>query len=617
MNGSSTVTCSNTSLDCGPYGVYGTLGTPAAENTPGGRQSGSTWIDREGKLWLFGGEGIDANGNSGYLNDLWKYDPTINQWEWIGGSSTLRNGCCNQPGVYGTMGDPTPGNIPGSRFSASNWIDPSGHFWLFGGVGGDETGGTGILKDLWEFYPTTNEWAWMGGNQIIGSYWDQSGWYGTLGTATVGDIPGARQLSSSWTDSSGNLWLLGGSGYAVATATRASLGDLNDLWEFNPSTSEWAWMNGSDQANETGVYGQLGIPAVGNTPDPRDSATSWTDGSGNFWIFGGGWGSVSNDLWNFNPSMNEWAWIGGSSTVYTPAKYGVLGIPSTVNLPGDRRGANGWTDRNGNLWLFGGWGMDTNGNWGSLNDFWKYQPYANAATPTFGVATGTYTTTQSVTISDATAGAIIYYTTNGTAPTTSSIRYTDAITISSTETLTAIAVATNYTASAVATATYTIPPDFSVASSPASLTVTSGQSGTATVSVTPLYGFNSAVSFTCSGLPAGASCSFAPQTVTPSGGVASTTLTVKTATTTAALPRNSNPMLPGSALALALCCFGWRKRRRLQIFLLLAVSVAGASIFTGCNAASSSTTQPVTSTITVTATAGSVQHSSTISLTVN
>jgi hypothetical protein len=55
----------------------------------------------------------------------------------------------------------------------------------------------------------------------------------------------------------------------------------------------------------------------------------------------------------------------------------------------------------------------------------------------------------------------------------------------------------------------------------------------------------------------------------------------------------------------------------LQIFLLLAVSVAGASIFTGCNAASSSTTQPVTSTITVTATAGSVQHSSTISLTVN
>jgi hypothetical protein len=55
----------------------------------------------------------------------------------------------------------------------------------------------------------------------------------------------------------------------------------------------------------------------------------------------------------------------------------------------------------------------------------------------------------------------------------------------------------------------------------------------------------------------------------------------------------------------------------LQIFLLLAVSVAGLSIFTGCNAASSSTPQPVTSTVTVTATAGSVQHTSTISLTVN
>ncbi len=80
------------------------------------------------------------------------------------------------------------------------------------------------------------------------------------------------------------------------------------------------------------------------------------------------------------------------------------------------------------------------------------------ATPVFSVSGGTYTTTQTVSISDATSGASIYYTTNGSVPTTSSTLYAGPITVSSTETLNAIATATNYTTSGVATATYTITP---------------------------------------------------------------------------------------------------------------------------------------------------------------
>jgi hypothetical protein len=79
-----------------------------------------------------------------------------------------------------------------------------------------------------------------------------------------------------------------------------------------------------------------------------------------------------------------------------------------------------------------------------------------AATPMFTPVGGTYTSTQSVTISDATAGAAIYYTVNGTTPTTSSTRYTGSISVAATTTIKAMAVASGYTKSAVASATYTI-----------------------------------------------------------------------------------------------------------------------------------------------------------------
>jgi hypothetical protein len=91
-------------------------------------------------------------------------------------------------------------------------------------------------------------------------------------------------------------------------------------------------------------------------------------------------------------------------------------------------------------------------------DSWSYTAgtTTQTAAPTFSLAGGTYTSAQSVALSDATSGATIYYTTDGTTPTTSSAKYTGAITVSSTETVQAIAVATGAANSAVASAAYTI-----------------------------------------------------------------------------------------------------------------------------------------------------------------
>lgn len=79
-----------------------------------------------------------------------------------------------------------------------------------------------------------------------------------------------------------------------------------------------------------------------------------------------------------------------------------------------------------------------------------------AAMPTSSLPTGTYTGTQTVTITDSLQNATIYYTTDGSAPTMASSVYSSPITVAASETLQAIAVATGYTQSPVATAAYTI-----------------------------------------------------------------------------------------------------------------------------------------------------------------
>ena len=86
----------------------------------------------------------------------------------------------------------------------------------------------------------------------------------------------------------------------------------------------------------------------------------------------------------------------------------------------------------------------------------KYTIEKQVATPVFSPAASTYTTTESITITDATPGAVIYYTTNGIAPTSASTKYTAPVAITQSTDFQAIAIATGYVNSVVAKANYTL-----------------------------------------------------------------------------------------------------------------------------------------------------------------
>ncbi len=341
---------------------YGTLGTPAPTNLPGPRDGSVSWADLSGNLWLFGGGGWAVNG-IGDLNDLWEFNPNTGEWTWMGGSNTT-----NQKGVYGTLGAAAPTNIPGARQYAMSWTDPSGNFWLFGGMGYDSTGASDILNDLWEYQPSTGLWTWVSGADVI----DQSAVYGTEGTPDPGNVPSSRFYGQTWADAQGNLWLFGGEVFCAECGSGSNTYG-NDLWEFNPTTVEWTWVGGTNEVNQPGVYGTEGTPAAANIPPYTERAATWTDAAGAFWMFGGG----ANIMWRY--SGGEWTWIDGDPPTQccSSPQYGTLGVEGPNNIPGGRILTVQWQDGFGNFWIFGGYGEDSEGNDNPLSDLWRYSPGVN------------------------------------------------------------------------------------------------------------------------------------------------------------------------------------------------------------------------------------------------
>ena len=279
-------------------GNYGTQGFAGVSNIPPALYQAQQWKDKQGNFWIFGG--IDSGQHE--YSDLWKYDPTAGTWTWVNGP-----GVSLVPGVYGSLGVPSPNNIPGARgWGCATWTDSIGDLWLFGGEGYDSLGNFGNLNDLWSYNIASNQWTWRAGPALS----NQPGVYGSLYQASTSFVPPPRsEANCCWIDNNNNLWLFGGYGYNITS------GCFNDIWRYSIAGGQWAWMGGSQLLNAPTNYGTLGVESPANVPGGRNSYSHWVDS--NYLYFAGGGNFTSfyefNDVWRFNLNTNYFTWIGGDT----------------------------------------------------------------------------------------------------------------------------------------------------------------------------------------------------------------------------------------------------------------------------------------------------------------
>jgi sugar lactone lactonase YvrE len=167
--------------------------------------------------------------------------------------------------------------------------------------------------------------------------------------------------------------------------------------------------------------------------------------------------------------------------------------------------------------------------------------------------------------------------------------------------------------------TGTAAPTFTISSPTGAQTISAGGSATYTITVTPENGsFNNAVTFAVSGLPAGATGTFQPTSVTPGSSPANSTLTIQTGSVQTAAAKAGWPLAVPALAALALFFVpGKRRRRWITMAVLLLTSFGAVTAMTGCGGGFAIPKAPTQAyTVTVTATSGTVQQTTTVQLTV-
>ncbi|HUU12541.1 MAG TPA: choice-of-anchor D domain-containing protein [Terriglobia bacterium] len=177
--------------------------------------------------------------------------------------------------------------------------------------------------------------------------------------------------------------------------------------------------------------------------------------------------------------------------------------------------------------------------------------------------------------------------------------------------------------------------DFSISATPASATVSAGETATYSLTLNPMAGFSGQVSLDCSGAPKAAACTVAPEEVSVNGsGSATAAVTIKTTASSLAPTTGSRPddFMPSAPVVLrmlwlfiltSLALAGWRNPKR-RARLGLGGVLLSAALWIACGGGGSASapapkqgTPPGNYTLTVTATSEGITRSATVTLRVN
>ncbi|MEO5675501.1 MAG: kelch repeat-containing protein, partial [Chitinophagales bacterium] len=168
----------------GIYHHYGTQGVPDSLNNPPPGPFGEMWADKQGNLWLYGGEAM-----SGYqwYQTVWRYNIATNVWTWMSGDTLP----LTPPPVYDTLNVFNAINTPGGRENNStHWVDSMGNFYVYGGF---MFYPYGEYDDLWKYDVTLNQWACIKAESSA-SY---------ISYCTTVNLPSGRSEATGWVDRDG------------------------------------------------------------------------------------------------------------------------------------------------------------------------------------------------------------------------------------------------------------------------------------------------------------------------------------------------------------------------------------------------------------------------------
>lgn len=210
-------------------------------------------------------------------------------------------------------------------------------------------------------------WTWISGNYLVR---DNVGVYGVQGVPSNVTVPGSRHRLTGFIDSlTENFFIFGGTG----VPNNNNICSLNDLWSYNFNIRQWTWLSGSNSCIHGSSLGTgPGFYSTTNMPSARTDFMIGTFGNSSIiYVFAGASTTgLANDLWLYNITSNQWAYIrGGPTSSDSSGSFGVQGQTSSTSFPAPRKLAVVvYTSKSPNsLWLMGGQTPPQ-----AIGDMWRF-----------------------------------------------------------------------------------------------------------------------------------------------------------------------------------------------------------------------------------------------------